>query len=77
MTPESLPIEYNITGLANSAATSRMIAMDSASSRFRWGESDRTVAAFAALTVVAQAANGSGAIDPLATNQELRNSGFP
>src|SRR5580698_1813687 len=33
MTPESLQIEYNMTGLRNSAATSRMMPIDSASSR--------------------------------------------
>ena len=33
MTPESLPIEYSITGFVNSATTSRMMAIDSASSR--------------------------------------------
>jgi hypothetical protein len=32
MTDESLPIEYNITGFSNSAATSRKIWMLSASS---------------------------------------------
>ena len=36
MTLESLPIEYSITGLRNSATTSRMMWMDSASSRLRW-----------------------------------------
>ncbi|MNO71401.1 hypothetical protein D3C76_623170 [compost metagenome] len=35
ITAESLPIEYSITGLSNSAATSRMIWMLSASSCFR------------------------------------------
>ena len=34
ITPESLPIEYSMTGLRNSAATSRMMPMDSASRRF-------------------------------------------
>src|ERR1700722_16677596 len=38
ITPESLPIEYSITGLANSATTSRMMPMDSASRRFRWAD---------------------------------------
>src|ERR1700730_12568307 len=38
ITPESLPIEYNITGLRNSAATSRMMPMDSASRRFRFSD---------------------------------------
>ena len=36
MTLESLPIEYSITGLRISATTSRMMWMDSASSRLRW-----------------------------------------
>ena len=36
MTAESLPIEYSITGRSNSAATSRMMWMLSASSAFRW-----------------------------------------
>src|ERR1700722_16793869 len=36
MTPESLPIEYNMTGLRNSAGTSRMMPIDSASRRFKW-----------------------------------------
>src|SRR5580700_533372 len=36
MTLESLPIEYSITGLRISATTSRMMLMDSASSRSRW-----------------------------------------
>jgi hypothetical protein len=36
MTLESLPIEYSITGLRISATTSRMMWMDSASSRRRW-----------------------------------------
>src|SRR5215471_3614496 len=36
ITLESLPIEYSITGLANSAATSRMMWMLSASSARRW-----------------------------------------
>ena len=35
MTLESLPMEYSITGLRNSATTSRMISIDSASSRLR------------------------------------------
>ncbi len=35
ITPESLPIEYSITGFLNSATTSRMISIDSASSRLR------------------------------------------
>src|SRR5882724_6919073 len=39
ITPESFPIEYSITGLRNSAATSRMMPMDSASRRFRFRES--------------------------------------
>src|SRR5882757_6442848 len=38
ITPESLPIEYNITGLRNSAATSRMMPMDSASRRFKFND---------------------------------------
>ena len=36
MTLESLPIEYSITGLRISATTSRMMWIDSASSRLRW-----------------------------------------
>src|SRR6516165_8126005 len=36
MTLESLPIEYSMTGFLNSATTSRMISIDSASSRRRW-----------------------------------------
>ena len=35
ITDESLPIEYSITGFSNSAATSRMMWMLSASSCFR------------------------------------------
>jgi hypothetical protein len=38
MTLESFPIEYSMTGFLNSAATSRMIAIDSASRRRKYGE---------------------------------------
>src|SRR5688572_25974470 len=36
ITAESLPMEYSITGLSNSAATSRMMWIASASSCLRW-----------------------------------------
>ena len=39
-TDESLPIEYSITGRWNSAATSRMMWMLSASSKRRWPSCD-------------------------------------
>ncbi len=66
ITPESFPIEYSITGLRNSAATSRMMPMDSASRRFRFRESG-----------IDQVASGGGTSVPLAMKNELRKFGLP
>src|SRR5579872_2152022 len=68
MTPESLPMEYSITGLRNSATTSRRMAIASASSLFRCRDNTGCTP---------QPASGSGVSPPLATNQVLRNAGLP